>query len=331
MATYELGAKKFTPYRESASCPLCDHELADLTISHFSFNSHHGACESCHGLGTEVAFLEEKVINPSLTLAEGAILPWAAHPYYSKVLEEVAKRHNIPLNVMYKDLTPKAKKIVLEGTPGETYEVSPESKYSDPSRSYKSKYEGVIPTLTRRYRETDAGDPFMKRISQYVTEVTCPVCNGYRLKPEYLSVTIGGKHIGELSDLCVTEARVFFDELTFSGSQKKVAAAILKNICERLEFLEGVGLSYMSLSRRANTLSGGESQRIRLATQIGSRLEGIIYVLDEPSIGLHPRDNSMLIKNMRRLVDIGNTVIVVEHDEEVMAQADYIIDIGPKA
>ncbi len=215
-----------------------------------------------------MAFLEEKVINPSLTLGEGAILPWAAHPYYSKVLEEVAKRHGLPMDVMYKDLSPKHRKIVLEGTPGETYEVSPESKYSDPSRTYRSKYEGVIPTLTRRYRETDAADPFMKRISQYVTEMPCPSCSGYRLKPEYLSITIGDKHIGELSDLSVQEARVFFNALEFSESQKKVAAAILKNISERLEFLEGVGLAYMSLSRRANTLSGGESQRIRLATQI---------------------------------------------------------------
>jgi excinuclease ABC subunit A len=331
MGVFILGDAITNVYRESASCPKCDHELSDLTISHFSFNSHHGACESCHGLGTEVVFLEEKVMNFALTLGEGAILPWAAHPYYSKILEEVVKRHRIPLNIPYGDLSAAHKKIILEGTPGEYYEVSPDGKYSDPSQVYKSKYEGVIPTLTRRYRETEVGDPFMKRISQYVTEVTCPTCSGYRLKKQYLSIFIDGLHIGQLSDLCVTDARAFFSTLKFGTTDSKIAAPILKNINERLEFLDGVGLSYMSLSRRANTLSGGESQRIRLATQIGTRLEGIIYVLDEPSIGLHPRDNQMLIANMRRLVDIGNTVIVVEHDEEVMAAADHIIDIGPRA
>jgi excinuclease ABC subunit A len=243
----------------------------------------------------------------------------------------VVKRHHIPLNIPYGDLSAVHKQIILEGTPGEYYEVSPDSKYSDPNQVYKSKYEGVIPTLTRRYRETEVGDPFMKRISQYVTEVTCPTCSGYRLKKQYLSIFIDGLHIGQLSDLCVTDARAFFSTLKFGTTDSKIAAPILKNINERLEFLDGVGLSYMSLSRRANTLSGGESQRIRLATQIGTRLEGIIYVLDEPSIGLHPRDNQMLIANMRRLVDIGNTVIVVEHDEEVMAAADHIIDIGPRA
>lgn len=242
----------------------------------------------------------------------------------------MCERHKIPMDILFIDLKKAHKEKILFGTPGEYYEVAPEGRYSD-GKTYRSKYEGVIPTLTRRYRETDPGDPFMKRISQYVTEVDCPVCDGYRLKKEYLNVKIGGIHIGELSGKCVRDTLVFAKQLEFSKSEQKIVAPIMKNILERLEFLSGVGLDYMSLSRRANTLSGGESQRIRLATQIGTRLEGIIYVLDEPSIGLHPRDNDMLIANIKKLAEIGNTVIVVEHDEDIMEASDYIIDIGPNA
>ncbi len=198
-------------------------------------------------------------------------------------------------------------------------------------KTFKTKYEGVIPNLTRRYRESDAEDPYMKRISQYVTEIACPECDGYRLKREYLSVQVGGRHIGEVAELSVKGSLEFFKAVTFTASEEKIVRDIKKNVVERLEFLSGVGLDYVTLSRRANTLSGGESQRIRLATQIGTRLEGIIYVLDEPSIGLHPRDNDLLIANLKKLAEIGNTVIVVEHDEDVMKASDYIIDIGPGA
>ncbi len=310
---------------------MCGFELQEVTISNFSFNSHYGACESCHGLGTEASFIEDRVISFNLTLEEGAILPWASHPYYSKVIEEMAKRHGIPMNVPYGELSEEHHRKILYGTPGEFYEVAPDVKYREPGKIYKTKYEGVIPTLTRRFRETEPSDSFMKKISQYVTEVPCPVCDGYRLKKQYLHIFIGGLHIGQISDLSVSEALEFFAKVSFPSSQSKIITPIIKNIRERLEFLQGVGLNYMSLSRRAQTLSGGESQRIRLATQIGTRLEGIIYVLDEPSIGLHPRDNDMLIGNIRRLVEIGNTVLVVEHDEDIMAASDYIIDIGPKA
>lgn len=336
-AAYQAGEGRLTIYRfsdktrkiyhESASCPICNYELKDLTISNFSFNSHYGACESCHGLGTEVAFLEDRIINFDLTLGEGAILPWASHPYYSKIIEEMTKRHKIPMDVTYGNLKKDHKQKILYGTPGEHYEIVPDSKYGDGVKSYRTKYEGVLPTLSRRYRETDPGDPFIKKISQYVTEVDCPTCDGYRLKRDFLSIFVGELHIGQVSSLSVGEAIVFFNALQVPSSQEKIVEPILKNIKERLEFLRGVGLEYMSLSRRAQTLSGGESQRIRLATQIGTRLEGIIYVLDEPSIGLHPRDNDMLIQNIKRLVEIGNTVIVVEHDEDIMAASDHIIDI----
>lgn len=331
LTIYRLSDQSRTVYHESASCPVCNHELRDVTISNFSFNSHYGACESCHGLGTEVTFLEDRIINFDLTLGEGAILPWASHPYYSKIIEEMGKRHGIPMNVVYCKLKEEHRQKILYGTPGEHYEIAPDSKYGDGVKTYRTKYEGVLPTLSRRYRETDPGDPFIKKISQFVTEVPCPVCDGYRLKKEYLSIFVGGLNIGQVGELSVGDAIGFFRDLQVSPMQAKIVEPILKNVKERLEFLRGVGLDYMSLSRRAQTLSGGESQRIRLATQIGTRLEGIIYVLDEPSIGLHPRDNDMLIANIKRLVEIGNTVLVVEHDEDIMAASDYIIDIGPRA
>lgn len=197
---------------------------------------------------------------------------------------------------------------------------------------HRAKYEGLIPNLERRYQEADHGnDAYIKRIGNFATEQVCRSCHGYRLKNPYLNVKIAGKNIGEVTAMSVESSLDFFARLKLTDSQKHIAKPILKNIVERLEFLSGVGLSYITLARRANTLSGGESQRIRLATQIGTRLEGIIYVLDEPSIGLHPRDNDMLIDNLKKLAKIGNTVVVVEHDEDIMRECDYIIDIGPGA
>ena len=204
------------------------------------------------------------------------------------------------------------------------------SKYGS-EKSHHAKYEGLVPNLIRRYREADSEDPYARRISQFVTEISCPECNGYRLKKAYLSVLIKDKNIGELASLSVKELSQFFQDLHLTPNEEKIAKDIRKNISERLEFLKEVGLEYVTLERRANTLSGGESQRIRLATQIGTRLEGIIYVLDEPSIGLHPRDNTMLIGAIKRLAEIGNTVLVVEHDEDIMEASDYIVDIGPGA
>lgn len=327
-----LSAETIRRFRQKGSCPECDHGIPDLSISNFSFNSHHGACLRCHGLGTEVAFLEENVINPRLSLAEGAILPWTTHPYYTAILEAMCERFEIDINVPFSKLSKLAREKVLFGTPGEVYELLHEfEKDANGKKTFRTKYEGVIPNLTRRYRESDVEDPYMKRISQYVTEIACPDCDGYRLKREYLSVKVGGLNIGEVADLSVKKSLEFFGSVQFTVSEEKIVRDIKKNVVERLEFLSGVGLDYVTLSRRANTLSGGESQRIRLATQIGTRLEGIIYVLDEPSIGLHPRDNDLLIANLKKLAEIGNTVIVVEHDEDVMKASDYIIDIGPGA
>jgi excinuclease ABC subunit A len=321
-------------FSRRATCPECGYSLRDLTLSNFSFNSHHGACPSCHGLGVEVAFREEDIVNPELTLAEGAILPWTNYLYYLSILEAACKAHGIPMDVAYRDLTAAQRKIVLHGSPKElSVAFSEDTRHKTTGRIYKTKYEGVIPNMTRRYHEGgDREDSvYSKRIAQYMTEVPCAMCHGHRLKPEMLHIRVGGRNIGELADLSVGDSLEFFRALELTPNEKIISKKILKNVVDRLEFLDGVGLDYMTISRRTATLSGGESQRIRLATQIGTKLEGIIYVLDEPSIGLHPMDNHRLIANIRKLVDIGNTVIVVEHDEDIMRAADYIVDVGPGA
>ncbi len=327
---YLLESKERKNFYKHASCPICWYNQENLTISNFSFNSHHGACEECHGLGSMTTFREEDVVNMNLTLWEWSLLPWASHPYYTAVLEAMAIKQSIPLNVPYNALSEKEKEKILYGVSG-TFELNYITRF-DEGKTHKAKYEGLIPNLERRYKESDMGnDAFMKRIAQFATERICRNCSGHRLKKEYLSVLVWGKNIGELTELSVEDSRIFFDTLSFTSEEKQIVVAIMKNITERLEFLSGVWLEYVTLSRRANTLSGWESQRIRLATQIGTRLEGIIYVLDEPSIWLHPRDNQRLIKNLKRLASIGNSVVVVEHDEDIMHESDYIIDIGPRA
>ncbi len=330
MSLYFLENNEKSDFHQNAACTICGYTQEDLSISNFSFNSHHGACESCHGLGSYTTFREEDIVNPRLSLAEWALLPWSAHPYYSAVLEVVCRHENIDMASHFSTLPASDKKKVLFGVPW-SFEIPYISKY-DEGKAHKAKYEWLIPNLERRYKESDMGnDAFFKRILNFATEQVCRSCSGHRLKREFLSVLVWGKNIGELTSLSVEESRKFFDGLAFTTEEKQIVGAIMKNITERLEFLAWVGLEYVTLSRRANTLSGGESQRIRLATQIGTRLEGIIYVLDEPSIGLHPRDNEMLIKNLKRLATIGNSVIVVEHDEDIMRESDYIIDIGPRA
>lgn len=234
------------------------------------------------------------------------------------------------MNTPWSLLKPKDKQKILYGVPG-SFELSYLGK-NNQGKVHNSKYEGLVSNLERRHTEADsANDAYFKRIANFATEQICRSCGGYRLQKTFLNVKIADKNIGELTALSVEAALIFFNKLSLSKSESHIAKPILKNIVERLEFLSGVGLEYMTLARRAGTLSGGESQRIRLATQIGTRLEGIIYVLDEPSIGLHPRDNDMLIANLKRLAAIGNTVVVVEHDEDIMRESDYIIDIGPGA
>jgi excinuclease ABC subunit A len=313
-----------------ASCSHCWTSVPELVLSNFSFNSHHGACQTCHGLGSFTTFLEKDVVNGELTLAEWALLPWQSHPYYSLLLESVCREEKIPMNRSFSLLTPADKKKILYGVSW-YFELEYVGKHND-GKTHRSKYEWLIPNLERRFVEAEPGnDAFFKRISSFATEQICRSCEGFRLQKSYLSVKIHGKNIGELASLSVDQSLEFFSNLVLTKSEEHIAKPILKNIIERLEFLSWVWLDYVTLSRKANTLSGWESQRIRLATQIGTRLEGIIYVLDEPSIWLHPRDNDMLIANLKRLALIGNTVVVVEHDEDVMRESDYIIDIGPGA
>lgn len=251
---YEIDSKKRTSFSAKASCPQCGTVQETLSISNFSFNSHYGACESCHGLGTKVAFMEEKIINGNLTLEEGAILPWTNHVYYMEILRAAAKKHKINMNVPYNTLSKKAREIVLHGCP-EMFEVYHTFEGANEGKMYSTRYEGVVGNLTRRYHETEANDAFMKRISQYITEMECEACHGYRLKASSLHVFVGEKNIGELSSLSVLHSLEFFRELHLSASEKTITKGIMKNIIERLEFLSGVGLNYMTIARRAGTIS----------------------------------------------------------------------------
>ncbi|MCD5385263.1 excinuclease ABC subunit UvrA [Candidatus Gracilibacteria bacterium] len=309
-------------------CSNCGHIPTELNISSFSFNSHSGACKECHGLGIKKVFLEEKIVNPNLTLLEGAVItPGFGGDYFFALLEVIGKKHKIDLNKNYSLLSNREKNIILYGTGDEMYNITFTNEHGI-KNTYNSRFEGVINTLTRRYY--DGGNE--KNIyDDYIIDMDCHVCDGHRLNLESLSVYLNGLNIGELANLTVFEAIEFLSKLKLTKSQEKLTKKVLKNAKERLEFLAGVGLIYMSISRRAGTLSGGEAQRIRLATQIGTKLEGIIYVLDEPSIGLHPRDNDMLIDNLKKLRDIGNTLIIVEHDEDIIRESDHIIDMGPGA
>ena len=319
---YFLDDKKYS-FSNVFVCSKCLHVPEKLTISSFSFNSHSWACPSCHWLWEKMVFLEEKIVNPNLTLLEWAIIaPWFSWDYFLELLKDVALKNNIDLNKKYKDLTKKQRDIILYWTKEKLYTTKFNNKI------YKTKFEGVINILTRRYFESwiESG-----QYDDYITELTCPECNGFRLNKESLSVYLNWLNIGQLSNLSVKDALIFFRNLKLTDSQKELVSKVLKNIIERLEFLAWVGLSYITISRKAWTLSGWEAQRIRLATQIWTKLEWIIYVLDEPSIWLHPRDNDMLIENLKKLRDIWNTLIVVEHDEDIMRNADYIIDIWPKA
>lgn len=312
------------------ACPDGHVALSELDPRDFSFNSPHGACPECKGLGTKLTVEPDLVIpNQRLTLAEGAIRPWSKTTsrltWYSRVLEAVAKEFGFSVHTAVKDLPKKAIEVVLYGTG--------EKKISVPGEyGMNVAFEGVIPNLDRRYRETDS-EYMRSEIENYMRVRTCPVCKGQRLKPEVLAVTVCGKGIVEVSNMTIEGAAEFFKDAGKKLSQKDltIAKQVLKEINARLQFLLNVGLSYLSLDRAADTLSGGEAQRIRLATQIGSGLTGVLYILDEPSIGLHQRDNGRLLETLKNLRDLGNTVIVVEHDEETIREADWVVDIGPGA
>lgn len=318
-------------YSEHYACPVHrEVNLPDIAPRNFSFNSPHGACPHCTGLGTRLEVDPEAVIpNRRLTLAEGAIRPWAKTTsrmnWYTKLLEGVASTFKFSLDTPVGEMKPADLRVVLYGS-GDT-----EIAMRGPGgRTYRTTFEGVIPNMERRYHETDS-DFVRKEIEKYMAERECPVCGGKRLKPEILAVTVGDKSIVDLTTLSIGEAVKHFSSLDLGPREAQIAVQILKEIRARLNFLRDVGLEYLTLDRSANTLAGGEAQRIRLATQIGSSLMGVLYILDEPSIGLHQRDNDRLIATLVRLRDLGNTVIVVEHDEDTIRMADYVIDIGPAA
>jgi len=313
-------------------CSHCGHIPQELSISNFSFNSHSGACKTCHWLWVKKIFLEEKVINPNLTLLEWAVIaPWFGWDYYFALLQEVSKHTWLNLNTNYSLLSKKEKDIVLYWTWNKQYKV----EFTNDSwnkKVYTTRFEWILNTLERRYYDSDISK---WNYDEFVVDIDCPQCQWYRLNEESLAVKLPYQNqeinIGQLSSLSVDESINFFKNLELTETQKKLSKKVLKNSIERLEFLKWVGLNYMTISRKAGTLSGWEAQRIRLATQIWTKLEWIIYVLDEPSIWLHPRDNDMLIQNLKKLRDIWNTLIVVEHDEDIMRESDYIIDVWPKA
>jgi len=320
-------------FSQKFACPVSGFTIEEIEPRLFSFNSPHGACPSCDGLGEEKQIDADLVIpDPGKTLRQGAIAPWSrsSSPYYQQTLEALGRKYKFSLNTAWKDLPKKVRDTILYGSGDEDVKFI----YDDGARSFETKkpFEGVIVNLERRYRETES-DWAREDIEKYFSAIPCKACNGYRLKPEALAVKIDGKHIGEVTELSVKAAREWFEALPKKLTQKQneIGVRVLKEIRERLTFLVDVGLDYLTLARASGTLSGGESQRIRLASQIGSGLTGVLYVLDEPSIGLHQRDNARLLETLRRLRDLGNTVIVVEHDEDAIRTADFLVDIGPGA
>lgn len=319
-------------FSQHLACPDGHVSVEKLEPRLFSFNSPFGACESCHGLGVSQEFDEELILpNKDLALSDiGAIAPWKGpNTWRMKYLQSLAKHHGFKLNVPISKLKRKHLDLVLYGD-NEDIEVVFESKNTGSSYRHVGEWEGVIPQLQRHLQETDS-DARREQIMKFMVEKACSSCNGQRLKPVILAVTLGGSNIIEVTDLSVEKAIHWLKHLELSQQEKEIAKMVVKEIQDRLRFLNDVGLSYLTLSRSAGTLSGGEAQRIRLATQIGSELRGVMYILDEPSIGLHQRDNQRLIKTLQRLRDIGNTLIVVEHDEDTMMAADHLIDIGPGA
>ncbi len=315
------------------ACPVSGFTIPEIEPRLFSFNNPHGACPACDGLGTQLYFDPALVVpDESLTLRTGALAPWhkSNSPYYLQTLEALSKHYKFSLTVPWEDLPKRVRDILLYGSGDDEIKFI----YDDGMRRYEAKktFEGVIPNMERRYKETDSAW-IREELERFQDDSPCDVCKGYRLKPEALAVKIGGLHIGQVCEKSIKLADIWFRDIDkqLTKQQKEIAARILKEIRDRLKFLVNVGLEYLSLSRSSGTLSGGESQRIRLASQIGSGLTGVLYVLDEPSIGLHQRDNVKLLEALQRLRDLGNTVIVVEHDEEAIRTADHVIDMGPGA
>jgi excinuclease ABC subunit A len=320
-------------YSERFACLNCGASIPELEPRIFSFNSPHGACQHCHGLGYQRVIDPELVVpDPTLSIAEGAIQPWSrggASGYYRRLLEAVAKSARVPMDVPWQELEPQEREVFLEGTGRKRHRVSYRNRYNR-KRSYMARFEGVVAGLQRRYAETDS-DNTRERLEEYMSLRPCPDCEGARLRPESLAVTVGGLGIHEYTRMSARAALEWIRELELTETERAIARLVVREIEERLAFLDSVGVGYLSLERAAATLSGGEAQRIRLATQIGSSLVGVLYILDEPSIGLHQRDNARLLDTLARLRDLGNTVIVVEHDEGTIRSADHVVDLGPGA
>lgn len=319
-------------FSEHHACPHCGFSIGELEPRMFSFNSPFGACTSCDGLGMKmVVDLDLVIPDWDRTLLEHAIAPWepTSSQYYPSLLKAVCDHYQIPMDVPVKELSKEHLNKILNGSGKDKIEFTYTNDYGR-TNSQMIEFEGVLRNIERRFKETTS-DYVREQMEKYMAEQPCPSCKGYRLKPETLAVKIAGNHIAEVTDYSIQEAKHFFSQLQLSEKDKKIAHLILREINERLGFLVNVGLNYLTLSRAAGTLSGGEAQRIRLATQIGSRLTGVLYILDEPSIGLHQRDNDRLISTLQSMRDLGNTLIVVEHDEDTMLAADYLIDIGPGA
>ncbi|MEC1108286.1 excinuclease ABC subunit UvrA [Bacillus velezensis] len=319
-------------FSEHHACPLCGFSIGELEPRLFSFNSPFGACPTCDGLGLKLEVDPELVIpNPELSLKEHAIAPWTpiSSQYYPQLLQAICRHYGIDMETPVKDLPKHQLDKVLYGSGNERIYFKYENDFGQ-VRENEIEFEGVLRNIERRYKETSS-DYIREQMEQYMSQKSCPTCKGYRLKKEALAVLVNGRHIGTITELSVGDALEFFKNLTLSEKDMQIADLILREIVERLSFLDKVGLDYLTLSRAAGTLSGGEAQRIRLATQIGSRLSGVLYILDEPSIGLHQRDNDRLISALKNMRDLGNTLIVVEHDEDTMMAADYLIDIGPGA
>ncbi|ODN70161.1 excinuclease ABC subunit UvrA [Methylobrevis pamukkalensis] len=333
--TDEKGAPERIIFSQKFACPVSGFTISEIEPRLFSFNNPFGACPHCDGLGTTLRFEAELVVpDAHLSLKEGAVLPWAktgaTSPYYAQTLEAISRHFKVSMATPWHQLPEEVRDVILHGSGRKEIEFV----YDDGVRSYRTSktFEGVVTNIERRWRETDS-DWVREELSRFQSDHPCEHCHGYRLKPEALAVKIDGLHIGEVGVKSIRTAATWFDDLParLSDKQNEIAGRILKEIRDRLKFLNDVGLDYLTLSRASGTLSGGESQRIRLASQIGSGLTGVLYVLDEPSIGLHQRDNDRLIETLKHLRDLGNTVIVVEHDEDAILAADWVVDVGPGA
>ncbi|SIS43189.1 excinuclease ABC subunit UvrA [Salimicrobium flavidum] len=330
--TVDVIDQEEVKFSEHHACPICGFSVSELEPRKFSFNSPFGACDRCDGLGVQLEVDIDLVIpNWDLSLNAGAIAAWrpTSSQYYPQLLKSVCTHYGIDMDIPIKDIPKPQLERILYGSGEETIHFRYENDFGK-VRDNDIYFEGVIPNVSRRYRETSS-DFIREQMEQHMSQKPCPKCEGYRLGEEALSVKVNGQHIAEVTDYSVTEAYEFFENVPLTEKERTIANMILKEISERLDFLANVGLDYLTLSRSAGTLSGGEAQRIRLATQIGSALTGVLYVLDEPSIGLHQRDNNRLIQTLKRMRDLDNTLIVVEHDEDTMLEADYLIDIGPGA